>query len=235
MARDRSPKPTADRGGGDAGALLAVGHTERFNPAVAAARPLLADPRFIEVHRLGTFPERSLDIDVVFDLMIHDLDVVLSIVHSEVGVDRGGRRAGADRPRRHRQRAAAVRQRLHRQPHRQPHQPRPRAEDPVLPADGLLSIDYAAQKVEVLAAGHAADGADAVDPGRRSSTWSNEEPLKRELADFVDAVRVARAPLVTGDDGRRALELAQQITDKMTTECSARSATRAVALLSCSS
>src|SRR5207247_7578266 len=49
---------------------LAVGQTERFNPAVAAARPMLTDPRFIEVHRLGTFPERSLDIDVVFDLMI---------------------------------------------------------------------------------------------------------------------------------------------------------------------
>src|ERR1700726_2363806 len=67
-----------------AGAACAVGHTERFNPAVAAARPLLADPRFIEVHRLGTFPERSLDIDVVFDLMIHDLDVVLSLVHADV-------------------------------------------------------------------------------------------------------------------------------------------------------
>src|SRR5438132_2385677 len=64
--------------------VLAVGHTERFNPAVAAARPLLTNPRFIEVHRLGTFPERSLDIDVVFDLMIHDLDVVLSLVRAEV-------------------------------------------------------------------------------------------------------------------------------------------------------
>src|SRR5207245_6518095 len=66
------------------GALLAVGHTERFNPAVEAARPLLTDPRFIEVHRLGTFPERSLDIDVVLDLMIHDLDVVLSLVASPI-------------------------------------------------------------------------------------------------------------------------------------------------------
>ena len=63
------------------GAVFGVGHTERFNPAVAAVRPLLDHPRFIEVHRLGTFPDRSLDIDVVFDLMIHDLDVVLSIVH----------------------------------------------------------------------------------------------------------------------------------------------------------
>src|SRR5215510_4987192 len=63
---------------------LAVGHTERFNPAVMAARPLVRDPRFIEVHRLGVFPDRSLDIDVVFDVMIHDLDVVLSLVKSEV-------------------------------------------------------------------------------------------------------------------------------------------------------
>ncbi|MGH9141468.1 MAG: Gfo/Idh/MocA family protein, partial [Vicinamibacterales bacterium] len=68
----------------DTGQILAVGHTERFNPALVAARPLITDPRFIEVHRLGTFPERSLDIDVVFDLMIHDLDVVLSLVDSDV-------------------------------------------------------------------------------------------------------------------------------------------------------
>ena len=64
------------------GVMLAVGHTERFNPAVAAEQPLVHAPRFIEVHRLGTFPERSLDIDVVFDLMIHDLDLVLDIVGS---------------------------------------------------------------------------------------------------------------------------------------------------------
>ncbi|HEV3484431.1 MAG TPA: Gfo/Idh/MocA family oxidoreductase, partial [Vicinamibacterales bacterium] len=60
------------------GAVLAVGHTERYNPAVAAILPLVTSPRFIEVHRLGVFPDRSLDIDVVFDLMIHDLDVILS-------------------------------------------------------------------------------------------------------------------------------------------------------------
>src|SRR6185436_4157909 len=56
-------------------AVLAVGHTERFNPAVEVARRELSNPRFIEVHRLGAFPDRSLDIDVVFDLMIHDLDI----------------------------------------------------------------------------------------------------------------------------------------------------------------
>ena len=67
-----------------AGCLLAVGHTERFNPAVAAAIPLISAPRFIEVHRLSGFPDRSLDIDVVFDVMIHDLDIVLAIDHSDV-------------------------------------------------------------------------------------------------------------------------------------------------------
>jgi predicted dehydrogenase len=66
------------------GIVLAAGHTERFNPAVAAALPLVANPRFIEVHRLGTFPDRSLDIDVIFDLMIHDLDLLLAAVGSDV-------------------------------------------------------------------------------------------------------------------------------------------------------
>src|SRR5262249_56109455 len=67
-----------------ANTILSVGHTERFNPAVSVARQHLTDPRFIEVHRLGVFPERSLDIDVVFDVMIHDLDVILSLVKSDV-------------------------------------------------------------------------------------------------------------------------------------------------------
>ena len=66
------------------GATLAVGQTERYNPAVAAVLPLVTSPRFIEVHRLGTFSERSLDIDVVFDVMIHDLDIILALVRSEI-------------------------------------------------------------------------------------------------------------------------------------------------------
>ena len=81
LARTVAEADAAGRGRRQpAACTLAVGHTERFNPAVVAARQLLHGPRFIEAHRLGTFPERSLDIDVVFDLMIHDLDVVLSIV-----------------------------------------------------------------------------------------------------------------------------------------------------------
>ena len=63
--------------------MLAVGH-ERHNPAVTIALRLVTSPRFIEVHRLSAFPDRSLDIDVVFDLMIHDLDVILAIVGPDV-------------------------------------------------------------------------------------------------------------------------------------------------------
>ena len=84
LARDESEARRLIDAAEKAGAVFAVGHTERYNPAVAAVRPLIDHPRFIEVHRLGTFPDRSLDIDVVFDLMIHDLDVVLSIVPSAV-------------------------------------------------------------------------------------------------------------------------------------------------------
>ena len=65
------------------GATLAVGHTERYNPAITTAMPLITAPQFVEVHRLAAFPGRSLDIDVVFDIMIHDLDVVLAVVDAE--------------------------------------------------------------------------------------------------------------------------------------------------------
>ena len=72
-------------------AVLAVGHTERHNPAVAIALRLVAAPRFIEVHRLSGFPERSLDIDVIFDVMIHDLDIILAVDKSDVvGVEAVG-------------------------------------------------------------------------------------------------------------------------------------------------
>ena len=73
------------------GAVLAVGHTERYNPAVVVARSLVRSPRFIEVHRIGAFPARSLDIDVVFDVMIHDLPAF------GVRLDLEGSRAGARR------------------------------------------------------------------------------------------------------------------------------------------
>ncbi len=213
MARSLAEADAMIAAAAKSGVTLAVGHTERFNPAVEAARPLLTDPRFVEVHRLGTFPERSLDIDVVFDLMIHDLDVVLSIVRSDVesieavGVPVLTGRVDIANVRLRFANGCIVNltaSRISRDRVRKIRFFQPAA---------YLSIDYAAQKIErwTLITG------DAETPSIQGGEVGvvNEEPLKRELADFVDAVVTTRAPVVTGEQGRRALALAQAITDKM--------------------
>lgn len=195
------------------GVTLAVGHTERFNPAVTAARSLLSQPRFIEVHRLGTFPERSLDIDVVFDLMIHDLDLLLAIVAEPVvtvdavGVPvltpridianvrltfAGGCIANLTASRISRDRVRKIR-------FFQPH--------------SYLSIDYAAQDVEHWTLGPGPNGTPAIQGGKLDVT--KDEPLRCELEDFVQAVRDRRPPRVTGEQGRDALRLATTIVERM--------------------
>jgi predicted dehydrogenase len=213
MARSLEEADEMIAGAADAGVTLAVGHTERFNPAIAAARNLLTDPRFIEVHRLGTFPERSLDIDVVFDLMIHDLDIVLALVNSDVesleavGVPVVTNRVDIANARLRFANGCIVNltaSRISRD--------RVRKIRFFQPAS-YVSIDYAAQKVDVWQLVKGDGPAPAITGGEIAVV--NEEPLKRELADFIDAVASRRAPVVTGDAGRRALELAQQITDKI--------------------
>ncbi len=197
----------------DGGTTLAVGHTERFNPAVTAALPHITRPGFIEVHRLGTFPDRSLDIDVVFDLMIHDLDVLLATVGSDVvsieavgvpvltpRVDIANARlrfasgciANITASRISRDRVRKVR-------FFQPH--------------SYVSIDYASQELEIWRLRPDATGPAAIEGGKIE--LPREEPLKLELLDFVDAIRQRRAPRVTAEDGRRALALAQRITEGM--------------------
>jgi predicted dehydrogenase len=200
------------------GVPLAVGHTERFNPAVAAALPLVTAPRFIEVHRLGTFPERSLDIDVMFDLMIHDLDILLAVTREPVvsieaiGVNvltprvdianarlrfASGCIANLTASRISRERVRKARFFQH---------------------DAYVSIDYAAQEVEVyrLGADPGGGGRRAIEGGRLDVP--REEPLARELTDFVAAVRTGRPPGVPGTAGRDALALAAQIASGMARE-----------------
>lgn len=197
-----------------AGIPLAVGHTERFNPAVTAALPLVTSPRFIEVHRLGTFPERSLDIDVVFDLMIHDLDVLLATVGSEVvaieavgvpvltgRVDIANARlrfangciANVTASRISRDRVRKVR---------------------FFQPETYISIDYSSQEVERYGLDRQPGRTPAIAGGRLEVP--RQEPLRLELEDFVRAVRERGRPTVAGEDGRRALALAQRIVDQMT-------------------
>jgi predicted dehydrogenase len=215
IARSLSEADAIIAAGRSGGAIVAVGHTERFNPAVEAARGRLVSPRFIEVHRLGTFPDRSLDIDVVFDLMIHDLDVILSVVDSPVaGIDavgvpvltpkidianvrlrfESGCIANLTASRISRDRTRKIR---------------------FFQPDSYVSVDYAAQELEVWRLVRPASGLPGIEGG--IVPVATEEPLKRELQDFVDAVRDRRLPKVTGEDGRRALALAAQITERMTT------------------
>jgi predicted dehydrogenase len=197
------------------GATLAVGHTERYNPAIAAVMPFVTTPRFIEVHRLGVFPDRSLDIDVVFDLMIHDLDIILALVKAEpvsieaVGVpvltdkfDIANARlrfatgciANVTASRISKERVRKIR---------------------FFQPDAYVSIDYAEQDVEGYRLLRREGERPQIQGGKLPVT--REEPLQRELTDFVDAVRERRRPLVTGEDGLRALKLAQAIADKMET------------------
>jgi predicted dehydrogenase len=196
------------------GVLVAVGHTERFNPAVVAARAHLRSPRFVEVHRLGTFPERSLDIDVVFDLMIHDLDIMLSAVGSPVtGIDAvgvpvltpkidianvrlrfaSGCIANLTASRISRDRVRKIR---------------------FFQPDSYVSIDYATQDLEVWRLVRTGTGPPAIEGGKQPVV--SGEPLRAELADFVEAVRTGRPPGVTAGQGREALALAQHITEQMT-------------------
>jgi predicted dehydrogenase len=195
------------------GTVLAVGHTERFNPAVAVASRHLRQPKFVEVHRLGTFPERSLDIDVVFDLMIHDLDIVLSLVGGDVAsieavgvpvltgrVDIANARLRFDNGCIANITASRIsRDRVRKIRFFQP--------------DAYLSIDYAAQEVEMYRLVRS-DGARPIIEGGKIEV-AHEEPLARELSDFLESVRTGRPPQVTGEDGRRALHLARRITDRM--------------------
>jgi predicted dehydrogenase len=213
LARTLAEADALIRAAAQARVALAVGHTERFNPAVDAARGLLTDPRFIEVHRLGAFPERSLDIDVVFDLMIHDLDVVLSLVRAEVSsIEAVGVPVLTDRVDIANARlrfangciANLTASRISRDRVRKIRFFQPAA---------YLSVDYAAQKVELWRLVKRDGAAPAIEGG--DVDVANEEPLKRELADFVAAVAQRRAPRVSGEDGRRALVLAQGIVDRM--------------------
>ena len=197
------------------GATLAAGHTERHNPAVTTVMPFVTTPRFIEVHRLGVFPDRSLDIDVVFDLMIHDLDIILAMVKGEVttveavGVpvltdkfDIANARlrfstgciANITASRISKERVRKIR---------------------LFQPDAYVSIDYAEQEVEGYRLVRRGSERPQIQGGKLPVT--RDEPLKRELQDFIEAVRGERRPLVTGEDGLRALKLAQTIADRMET------------------
>lgn len=188
--------------------ILQVGHLERFNPAVVAVQKIVSRPLFFEVHRLGVFSPRSLDVDVVFDVMIHDLDILLSLVDAPVTdlravgipvltdkVDiahariefKSGAVANLTASRVSTERVRKLR---------------------FFQAHEYISVDYTRQ--DVMRIRVVGEGAQPAIDFEKVPTQP-EEPLKAELRAFLAAVRDRTRPLVDGEAGRRALELAGRV------------------------
>jgi predicted dehydrogenase len=196
--------------------IAQVGHLERFNPAVRATLPLLTQPMFFEVHRLSVFTPRSLDVDVVLDLMIHDLDIVLAFAKSPVNevravglpilsgkVDIANVRLGFESGCVANFTASRVStERVRKLRFFQPRQ--------------YISLDYGRQEVLVFTVGSdGSSGTPSVNPqiGVSKPPVAAEEPLHAELKSFLHAVRERTTPVVPLEDGRRSLALALEIVD----------------------
>ncbi|MGB9156670.1 MAG: Gfo/Idh/MocA family oxidoreductase [Chthoniobacterales bacterium] len=190
------------------GLVLQVGHVERFNPVLSALEQRLTHPRFIEAHRLSPYPNRSTEIGVVLDLMIHDLEIILHLVDSTlenidaVGVpvlSRGEDIANA------RLRFASgcianvTSSRI---------SPERMRKIRVFQEDAYLSLDYQGQSGEIY---RRVDGQITREP----VAIEKEEPLRQQLASFVDCALTGGEPRVSGSHAAAALELAVEITRRI--------------------
>ena len=190
------------------GRILQVGHLERFNPGVVAAKAMTHSPLFFEIHRLGVFSPRSLDVDVVFDLMIHDLDLVLWMVNAPVTdvravglpvlsdkVDIANARVEFQNGTVANCTASRVStERVRKFRYFQPNE--------------YVSIDFTRQDVLVLSVAH--DGG-VPRLGFRKLETEPREPLRAELEAFIESVCTRCPPLVGGPEGRQALALAERV------------------------
>ena len=189
---------------------LHVGHTERFNPAVQAVRPLVQRPRFIECQRLGTFSPRSLDVDVVLDLMIHDLDVILSLVREPlVHVDAVGVKALTERfdivnARLRFADGAAANVTASRISMGRTRKLR------IFQPESYLSVDYASRQVQYYSVKRPSDGGRPEIVGREIEVAAGE-PLALEIDAFLRAASGGADHGVSGAEGRRALEVGLRV------------------------
>ncbi|HMJ05887.1 MAG TPA: Gfo/Idh/MocA family oxidoreductase [Chthoniobacterales bacterium] len=193
------------------GLVLQVGHVERFNPVLSALEERLTHPRFIEAHRLSPYPNRSTDIGVVLDLMIHDLEIILHLVRSPVqtidavGVpvlSRGEDIANARLRFEDGCVANITSSRI---------SPERMRKIRVFQEDAYLSLDYQNQTGEIYRRSLAGISKEevAIEPG---------EPLKHQLASFIECASTGNAPRVSGFQATAALELAIEITKRITTQ-----------------
>jgi predicted dehydrogenase len=223
LAPDRKSGRSLVRAAEEGGIVLMVGHTERFNPAVTAARPHVVNPGFIEAERLGGFPDRSTDVDVVLDLMIHDIDAVLDLVGERpCSVDAVGVAALTDKidlanarlrfPSGCAANLTASRMSLGTSRKIRVFQP-----------DAYISIDCATR--ETLKYSLIKGAGPRPEIHGETLTVAEGEPLAAELEEFVAAVREKRPPRSSGAEGLAALEIALEIRQHMS-QVQARSSPR---------
>lgn len=201
-----------------AGLIMQVGHIERFNGAVMALEQALTNPLFIECHRLSPFPGRGVDVSVVLDLMIHDLDVVMALTKSAVtsvdavGVSVFSPSEDIANVRLHFASGCVANLTSSRVSLEKMRKIR------IFEDNAYVSTDYSAQEVMVYRKkpGAIPEGGNPmefieVEP----LEVKKDEPLKLELASFVECVREGRRPLVSAEEGVRALGLAREIEEAM--------------------
>jgi predicted dehydrogenase len=198
--------------------VLQAGHLERFNAAVMAVKGLIKEPMFLESHRLAPFKPRGTDVNVVLDLMIHDIDIILSMVPGEIScveavgvpvitkeVDiantrinfKSGCVANATASRVSRETVRKIR---------------------VFQPDSYISIDYQDRSISILRRdGKGIKIPELPDISLEEQSFEQGDPLLEQIRAFIHAVRTGEEPLVTGEDGKKALELANLITGKFIT------------------
>jgi predicted dehydrogenase len=197
--------------------LLLVGHLERFNPALIALRPHVRKPVYFEIHRVGEFTARSLDIDVVLDLMIHDLDIVQWLVGEEievtelhaVGIPILTNKVDAANARLEFASGAVANitasrvgtERIRKMRFFQPHD--------------YVAVDYATRHASISSL--APPTAEGAWPGVKIHNLDviDVEPLRAEIMSFIDAAQNGLPSPISGGDGRRALALALRVLDRI--------------------
>ena len=195
------------------GLILQVGHLERFNPAIRQLEGVVKEPKFVECHRLAPFVERGTDVDVVFDLMIHAIDVISSLVRAPVDrVEAVGVPVLTDKPDIANARikfangcianVTSSRVSLKRERKIRFFQP-----------DAYISIDYDQRRAQIFH--RPPPGAGWLDIRAESLEIKDGDALSDEIDSFLDCVRARTAPLVSGVEGLRALEIASMISAQL--------------------
>jgi predicted dehydrogenase len=195
------------------GCVLQVGHLERFNPAIRRLENVIREPKFVECHRLAPFVERGTDVDVVFDLMIHDIDVIASLVRSPVKqVEAVGVPVLTDKPDIANARITFANGCIANVTSSRVSMKRERKVRFFQP-DAYISIDYDQRRAQIYRKPEQGKG--WLDIRGETVEFKDGDALADEIDSFLGAVRSRSRPVVSGEEGLAALEIASMISEQL--------------------